>query len=160
MYAGVLVELLIVGMGVVSASFAYSWDPYPPTRWSWPAMIWGFVRSLVVTFYAMLSCYPREACSFSEGKQERSVFGEGRRWGDLGSGVRQLQSGCNMWEKNRLKMNSFSVSWWSFIQSTMLRKCKSYPTKLFPFLFINCWLYHHLKIITFLLSVVLWWLLI
>lgn len=33
MYVGAVVELLIVGMGAVSAEFAYSWDPYPPTRW-------------------------------------------------------------------------------------------------------------------------------
>lgn len=38
----------------VSESFACIWDPFPTTGSLHPALIGGFVRSLIVTCYAML----------------------------------------------------------------------------------------------------------
>lgn len=45
------------GSRAVSDSFAYAWDPFPPTQLRYLAVILGFVNSLITSCYGVFSRY-------------------------------------------------------------------------------------------------------
>lgn len=79
-YIDVLVGLLTVGMGIVSDTFAWSWDPFLPTGSPFPALLWGFAPGLTVTCYSIFSCHPFEACSFLKKKENNIDFWKIGSW--------------------------------------------------------------------------------
>lgn len=83
MVVNVFVGFLILGARVVSDSFACSWDLFPPAGLPLLALVWGFMPSLVQSFYAVFGRYPWEDCSFLKGKEEqwRGKWGVGGRSG-------------------------------------------------------------------------------
>lgn len=71
--------------------------PFPLTGLHHPSLIWGFVSTLIVCCYAMLSWYHCKACSFL--KRNMSSGSGGERNGTLqGGNGREAKVG--MWEKN------------------------------------------------------------
>lgn len=72
-----------MGMGDVSDSLACSWDPFFPTGLPRPALIGGFVPSLIVTCCALFVGNARDVCSFQNGSRGVDL-GERGGWEDLG----------------------------------------------------------------------------
>lgn len=64
------------GSGCVSDSLSYPWEPFPPTGFPCPALMWGFVPSLV-TCWAEFCSYLWGGLFFFEGKGiwERRMLG-------------------------------------------------------------------------------------
>lgn len=99
-------------------------DPFPPIGLPHPAVIWGFVFSLIVTYYAMFGWHTREVYSLLKGNwgEERTCGrGEvGEKWKEWREG--KLLSGCKVGENNTFfkkkklvnagHTDSFSVTVW------------------------------------------------
>lgn len=74
------------GIWAISDSFTYSWDSFLSTGKLCPALIKGFVPSLIVTCHAMFGWHPWEAASFLNKRRGR------RRRGEVGRGRIQTQT--------------------------------------------------------------------
>ena len=56
------------GNGVISNSFAYSWDHFPPIGLPSSSLIWG-ICLVIVSCYSMFCWYSLEACYFLKGNE-------------------------------------------------------------------------------------------
>lgn len=71
-----LVELLTVGVGIVSDSFACFVGPILSNGLLYSALIWGELCSLIETWYAMFGWPPWKAYCFLKGNRRGEMGGE------------------------------------------------------------------------------------
>lgn len=103
----VFVGLLIVGAGV-SDPFACSWDSSPPTELLCPALLWGFVLSLLSSWYATFVVWLLSlgGLPFPKGTWRSSGLGGGvRGWSEW-----RLWLGCIVWKNNKQKRDFFYLN--------------------------------------------------
>ena len=76
----IMVVGVTIGMGIVSDTFACSWNYFPHTGLTCPVLIWGYVPSFIVSCYALFCWYPWKACSFLKENRGEWILGRGEVW--------------------------------------------------------------------------------
>lgn len=107
----VFVGLLLVCVGVSVESFTCSWDPFTPTGFQHPALMWELVPGLICILLYVFCWNHWEACTFLQGAVgvESGSGGERRRERTGKSGGRRSCSwGCIVWKDLERKKRASS----------------------------------------------------